>query len=75
MQHQNPRDGGRLKARTALEHHLWKNLKEDRLEKARFCLSCSGGADSVAMVRAFAAVLPVSRLVVGHVHHGPGING
>lgn len=27
------------------------------------------------MVRAFAAVLPVSRLVVGHVHHGPGING
>lgn len=64
-----------MKARTALEHHLWKTLKEDRLEKARFCLSCSGGADSVAMVKAFAAVLPVSQLVVAHVHHGAGMNG
>lgn len=27
------------------------------------------------MVRAFAAVLPVSQLLVAHVHHGAGING
>lgn len=60
------------KARHALEHELWKSLGREGLVGARFLLACSGGADSVAMVRAFAAVRPAAELIVAHVHHGEG---
>ena len=60
-----------MKARFALEHALWAELKARKFNRDhRFLLACSGGADSVALVRSFAAVLAPSRTTVAHVHHG-----
>ncbi|MBX2986392.1 MAG: tRNA lysidine(34) synthetase TilS [Bdellovibrionaceae bacterium] len=63
---------GALKARFGLEHRLWERLKKDGLRGRGFLLACSGGADSVALVRAFAAVQAKKNLRVAHLHHGPG---
>jgi tRNA(Ile)-lysidine synthase len=57
-----------------LEHRLWGILKEDQLLSEKLLLACSGGADSVAMIRAFAAVRPASLLAIAFVHHGEGEN-
>lgn len=59
-----------MSARLDLEHEIWKFLKREELTQARFLLACSGGADSVALVTAFAQVIPLERLRILHVHHG-----
>lgn len=59
-----------MSARLDLEHEIWKFLKREELTQARFLLACSGGADSVALVTAFAQVIPLERLKILHVHHG-----
>lgn len=64
-----------MSARHDLEHRLWKILKNEDAAGKSFVLSCSGGADSVALVRAFAAVQPAARLTVVHVHHGAAAGG
>lgn len=64
-----------MSARHDLEHRLWKILKNENAAGKTFVLSCSGGADSVALVRAFAAVQPASRLTVVHAHHGAADGG
>lgn len=64
-----------MTARHGLEHRLWKFLKSENLAGGRFVLACSGGADSVALLRAFAAVQPAGNLTVAYVHHGPSDDG
>lgn len=61
-----------MKARRELEHRLWRALKSHDIVGRRCLLACSGGADSVALVGAFAAVRPATELTVAHIHHGPG---
>lgn len=59
-----------MKAKHKLEHALWAVLRDQGLVGRRLLLACSGGADSVALVRAFAAIRPSAELVVAYVHHG-----
>lgn len=59
-----------MSARFDLEHRLWALLKEKGLTTKKFLLACSGGADSMALVRAFVAVRPKENLIVAHFHHG-----
>lgn len=61
-----------MSARWALEHKLWGFVKQHNLLQQKIVIACSGGADSVALLRAFAAIRPRENLVVAHIHHGPG---
>lgn len=63
-----------MKARRALEHRLWQILKAEDLVQKKFLLACSGGADSVALARVFAAIRPPEQLMLVSLHHGDGAN-
>lgn len=52
------------------DHRLWKLLKSRHLEKKKFLIALSGGVDSVALLAAFAKVLPRAQLAAAYVHHG-----
>lgn len=63
-----------MSARFALEHDLWQQLKADELVGCRVLLAVSGGADSMALARAWSAVRPAHEIEWVHVHHGDGGN-
>lgn len=62
------------KARTALEHHLWAEIKKLGLEKPRFLVCCSGGGDSLALLAGLHQVCEPGQIQVLHFHHGEGEN-
>ncbi|MEK6628212.1 MAG: tRNA lysidine(34) synthetase TilS [Bdellovibrionota bacterium] len=56
---------------TALEHQIWKLLKEYNLEaKDEFILAVSGGLDSMVLLSVFLKLKPQAKITVAHYHHG-----
>lgn len=60
-----------MKEWSDLEHRLWAELKNARLEEAPLLVGLSGGVDSVALLRALSRVRPRG-LTACYVHHGTG---
>ncbi len=57
---------------TALEHQIWKQLKEhDLTAHDHFILAISGGLDSMVLLEAFLRIKPAANIKVAYYHHGP----
>lgn len=56
-----------------LEHHLWRELQEQRLLPQKLLVGFSGGADSLALLWALHRVKKTG-LAAAYIHHGPGGN-
>lgn len=59
---------------SALDHQVWKILKENQLTKSKFLICVSGGADSTALLQIFTKIHQPELIRVFHYHHGPGEN-
>ncbi|MGZ3795929.1 MAG: tRNA lysidine(34) synthetase TilS [Pseudobdellovibrionaceae bacterium] len=57
----------------ALEHHLWKELKEHGLFAQKILVGFSGGEDSLALLWALQRVKKTG-VEACYIHHGPGEN-
>lgn len=61
-----------MKAKHKLEHRIWDELKSAGLLEQKILVACSGGADSMALLRVLAQIRPSAQLAVAYVHHGDG---
>lgn len=55
-----------------VDHILYKNLQQHRLQNKKFLIAVSGGMDSMALLASAVSVLKAQSLGVFYFHHGPG---